>query len=415
MESSFWKIIMEYSRFLVIVLFSIYVVFVFMLTTNSSETFIYKPIFLVILIIIPMILIGVLYLNTDDFVINHNVFIILCIMGIIGAMTITVNLYITTFTPSKTSSSSSGIPYVSWFILFSIIIIGLTLYYNVFIDSVKKRKGWSGFFINLMFYIPCLITDYFTYLSNEVKNTPSIVFILFIIEVCLLLLYIYLPSIVNATFIPSGISLLSNPVFLTPSNIITGSSTFLTESPVTIELEDSAKKTYNSHFSLSMWIFINNTILGTNKQESVIFKYAKISDDFYGKPSITYLGNDNWRFMLTNNTGYSEFDNVDLKTVPLPEYIVKMASQKWHHIVFTYSENKVDLCINGSLARTMDLSDRLPIKYGDDVIMIGSETPFNIPGAICNIKYYKNPLTIAQVSRIYNTLFMFNPPVNNLQ
>jgi hypothetical protein len=63
----------------------------------------------------------------------------------------------------------------------------------------------------------------------------------------------------------------------------------------------------------------------------------------------------------------------------------------------------------------MDLSDRLPIKYDDDIVTIGSETPLNIPGAICNINYYKTPLTISQVSRIYNTLFMFNPPVNNLQ
>jgi hypothetical protein len=355
-------------------------------------------------------------------------FVGLCIMGILGVMTSLVYIYIT-FIPStsKTTSKKSNYytdyikwlsnytDYIKWFIIFAIIIIGLTLFFNVFMntDSIKKRKGWSGFFINLMFYLPCLITDYFKYLFNEVKNTPSIVFILFVLEICLLLLYFYLPSMINDLFIPKGISLLANPVFLTPSNVITGSSTFLTDSPVSIELEDSPLKTYNSNFSLSMWIFVNNTILGTNEQESIIFKYGRITDDFYGKPCITYLGNDNWRFMFTNNTGYSK--DTDLTQMALPEYIVKMTSQKWHHIVFSYYENKVDLCINGSLARSMDLSDRLPIKYDDDIVTIGSEKPLNIPGAICNINYYETPLTISQVSRIYNMLFMSNPPVNNLQ
>ena len=409
---------MEYSQFLVIILFSLYIVLIFYFTTKSSETFMYKPFIICVLVIIPIIIISMLYLKSNDFAINlnYNMFVVLCIMGIIGVMTSLVYFYITFTSTTTTSKKSNDTNYIKWFIIFAIIIVGLTLCYNVFMntDSIKKRKGWSGFFINLMFYLPCLITDYFKYLFDEVKNTPSIVFILFVLEICLLLLYIYLPSIINALFIPKGISLLSNPVYLTPSNVITGSSTFLTDSPVSIEL-DSPLKTYNSNFSLSMWIFINNTILGTNEQESIIFKYGRLADDFYGKPCITYLGNDNWRFMFTNNHGYSKEENVDLTKMALPEYIIKMASQKWHHIVFNYYENNVDLYINGSLARSMDLSDRLPIKYDDDIVMIGSEKPLNIPGAICNINYYKTPLTISQVSRIYNMLFMSNPPVNNLQ
>jgi hypothetical protein len=161
-----------------------------------------------------------------------------------------------------------------------------------------------------------------------------------------------------------------------------------------------------------MWIFVNNTILGTNAQESIIFKYGRHKGDFYGKPCITYLGNDNWRFMFTNNNGYSK--DTDLTKVALPEYIVKMPSQKWHHIVFNYYENKVDLYIDGSLARSMDLSDRLPKKSRSDILTIGDKRPLNIPGAICNINYYKTPLTSSQTSRIYNMLFKFNPPVNNL-
>jgi hypothetical protein len=63
----------------------------------------------------------------------------------------------------------------------------------------------------------------------------------------------------------------------------------------------------------------------------------------------------------------------------------------------------------------MELTNRLPIKDTNDSITIGSNNSHSIPGAICNINYYKTPLTSAQISRIYNLLFKFNPPVNNLQ
>lgn len=410
-ESSFGKIVMEYSRFLVIALYSVYLIFLFSIYTKRSNEYMYKPFVISVLIIIPILLLGFIYLNADNFTINYTLFIVLCIMGVIALITSLVYFYISQQKDTAKAKSNS-VWYFSSFIIFLIVLVGITLYYNIFTDAVKKQKGWYGFFINLLFYLPCLITDYFHYLFNEVNNTPSIVFILFVVEICLLLLYLYLPSIVNAIFIPKGLSLLSKPVFLNPSNIITGSSTFLVDSPVSIEV-DEPLKTYNSNFSLSMWIFINNTILGTTQQESIIFKYGRPTDDFYGKPCITYLGNDNWRFMFTNNHGYSS--KTDLTLVPLPEYIIKMPSQVWHNVVFSYYENRVDLYINGSLVRSMELKDKLPIKYDDDVVTIGSKSPLNIPGSICNINYYQTPLTSSQVSRIYNMLFMFNPPVNNLQ
>ena len=310
--------------------------------------------------------------------------------------------------------------WISIIIAFAIIIVGLMIYYSVFVNSIKKLRGWSGFFANLLFYLPCLITDYFKYLFVEVTNTPPTVFILFIVEIILLLLYVYLPTIVNAVFIPTGLTLLHKPTFLTPKNHITESNTFLLSSPLPVDIDGYIKdsrnnvkpeKIYNRNFSLSMWIFVNNTMLGNKRQESVIFKYGSVND-FYGKPCITYLGDNDWRFMFTNNHGYSATE--DLTKVALPEYIVKMPSQKWHHVVFSYYENKVDLYINGSLARSMDISDQLPIRYDNDVIAIGSDEPDDIPGAICNIQYYKTPLSSAQISRIYNMLFMFNPPVNNL-
>jgi len=406
-KETLWKNFISYSKIITIALFSIYIIGLFTIAGTSPESLMSKPFTIIIFVMIPIICIGYLYLKLDEITIESEF--------MIGAIGVVVLLFVGFFlffiisTP-KDNTTSKFLSYFSIFSSFLIAIVGLIIYYNIFKNTIKKQSGWSGFFSNLVFYIPCLITDYFQYLFMEVKNTPSIVFIFFIIEIILVLLYIYIPIIINALFIPTGFSILNKPVYLSPEKDIANSDIFIIDAPVSIKDEKGKQlQIYNSNFSLSMWIFINTTILGTKEQETTIFKYGNITD-FYGKPSITYLGNDDWRFMLTNNTGYS--DDVNLKYVALPEYIVKMPSQKWHHIVFTYYDNHVDLFINGSLARNMNLSSRLPIKNLDDKITIGSD---DVKGAICNINYYKFPLNDTQISRMYNMLFMLNPPVNNLQ
>jgi hypothetical protein len=216
-------------------------------------------------------------------------------------------------------------------------------------------------------------------------------------------------------YVPKGVVLLDKVVFLSPSNVIATSETWQINAPLPPDqLENVAiiPKIYTSNYALSMWIYINPTILGTAEQESIIFQYSSPAE-FYGKPCITYLGNDKWRFMLSNNLNNP--GNKDETLIPLPEYIVKMPSQKWHYVVFNYSENQVDLFINGDLARSMELKDNLPKKEGSDRIIIGADKPKNVPGAICNIQYFKSPLTSAQIARTYNMLFMYNPPVNNLR
>lgn len=424
-ENSFMKILLEYSRIIIVILFCAYIALILYYTAKTPETLMSKPFTISVLVIVPVILIALLYIGSGELNLNYKIIIGLIVLGISAFIAFLLYFYITS---SKKNVMTSAVSYIAIGIVFAIILVGLMIYYNVFINSIKKQRGWSGFITKVLFYLPCLISDYFRYLFQEATTTPPIVFVLFIIEICLLLLYVYLPTIVNAVFIPKGVLLLGNPVFLTatstvPNQISTG-DTFLLKAPIPTNtpLSDSTMPTidgvipqdiYNNNFSLSMWIFINNTVLVTNEQESILFKYAS-PGDFYGKPCITYLGNDDWRFMFTNNIDTIPV-GTDLTKTALPEYIIKMPSQKWHHVVFSYYENKVDLYLNGSLARSMDLSNRLPKKFRSDIITIGDKRPLNIPGAICNINYYETRLTSAQISRIYNMLFKFNPPVNNLR
>ena len=71
----------------------------------------------------------------------------------------------------------------------------------------------------------------------------------------------------------------------------------------------------------------------------------------------------------------------------------------------------MDIFINGYLVKTDTVSDGLVIR-DTDVFMYGSNV--ELDGAICNIKYYKKPLTKYQIVNIYNLLNGQNPPINNI-
>jgi hypothetical protein len=104
-------------------------------------------------------------------------------------------------------------------------------------------------------------------------------------------------------------------------------------------------------------------------------------------------------------------------------YPVTLPDQKWNQIVLNYSNSTVDLFINGNLERTFYLAGKdippdifngnpdtfLP-QYNDlDSITVGDTN--GIDGGICNVVYYRQPLTTEQIIFTYNQMVNSNPPV----
>lgn len=59
-------------------------------------------------------------------------------------------------------------------------------------------QGWTGFIANLIFYIPCMLLDLLEYVKADLQQAPKAVPVLLIIELILIILYIYAPKISNA-------------------------------------------------------------------------------------------------------------------------------------------------------------------------------------------------------------------------
>lgn len=303
------------------------------------------------------------------------------------------------------------------------ILVALSIFYKIFINNMSRAEGVGGFIINLIFYIPCMLSDFLEYLLQQYKLTPNIVFIMFVIEIILVLLYLYLPKLLNKALKPSTLVLQNEPVFLDVDNITLITADKLNPVDKTQLIQNSMVNSSKQNYCLTMWIFMNpqnksnaayvagkDSQNGDSNKESEIFNYSHTDSKgiVYPKPRITYsydsiTSKDYYHLYFTNVLPNAETSQY--------KYDITVSGQKWNQFVFNYNNNKVDVFINGNLERSFDLATNIPqYSLTDDIITIGSKN--GLDGAICNITYSKNPLTKYQIANSYNLLMNANPPIN---
>ncbi len=282
------------------------------------------------------------------------------------------------------------------------VLVGLAMVFNIFSNYIRSLRGFQGFFVYFLFYIPCLISQFVEYIINEFKITTNAVLVLFMIELILLLIYFYLPYLLEQISIQGGTPVLERFVFLNNVN------SYSMEDIVTFEnkktsIAEFGEKTINRNYALSMWIYLNNysTSMAAYNKESLIFDYGN------GKPKITYYNDENepnkmdvYRIYFSDKMETSNY------------YELEIPNQKWNNFVFNYNSKYVDLFINGKLKRTFYFKQDIPEYNLSDVVTTGSEN--GLSGAIANIRYYAKKMTQREISSMYNLLSNKNPPTNNL-
>jgi len=307
-----------------------------------------------------------------------------------------------TYSPKFSKSTIIIFNYFVSIILTIIVIIALGIIYYVLKNELEKLTGISGIIVNLIFYIPCLVIDAISYLKTELNLTPNVVFIMFILELILILLYLYAEKLMNMITLKNKNTVLQQPIFLNKElRIYSDDSTnhFLTNNASLNK--DYAKtscgisnknKFINNYYSISFWIFVNPTTI--SRQEINIFNYAD------GKPQLV-LDNNKFVVYCTNTPS----NNREKVSVDSP-------FQKWNHFVFNYYDNTCDLFVNGVLKNTMDFKENIPKTdvLKDDKFILGEDN--GLDGSICNIQFYSLNLTETQITRLYNKSVFKNPPLS---
>jgi hypothetical protein len=281
-------------------------------------------------------------------------------------------------------------------------MVALAIAYKPLSEYTYGLTGWSKFIMELIFYIPCLILDFFEYLKGQYKITPNIVYILFVIEILLILLYIYIPKLLKLKLKSKGKTLLDKPVFLNKEKIIGSSSIASLYSPNNL----MNKNTYKTNYTISLWAHLNtqSTSNAAYAKETTIFEYGSIdpTGKINVKPRIAYKADDSGdKFIFY----FTKFDENDSDT----KFELSLPTQKWNHIVLNYYDTRADLYVNGKLERTYTFNENMPTYSSSDVFKVGSEQ--GLDGAICSVDYFAYPLKEVDIVNMYNMLVMKNPPV----
>ena len=286
---------------------------------------------------------------------------------------------------SRDPTTRVAINIVEITLMLSIIVVGISFANNMFGRYLNNSTDWLGFVLNLIVYVPCLLEDLVKYFKQQYELTSSVTFILLAIEAVLVAIYFALPMLFASKLVDDSVQIINDPVFLD----IPVSKTFKRQ-------DDGDKKTKRTNYSISAWVYLNQQAPSTEKAH--IFSYGE------SYPKVEYIkskaasGKDQYRFTVSGETPYD----------------ISLSNQKWNNIVLNFNDNgTVDIFVNGNLERTFASTKRLSSKNGfANEIKIGSTN--GLYGAICNVKYYRTPLTQIQIAQNYNLMYNKNPPVNKI-
>jgi hypothetical protein len=271
-------------------------------------------------------------------------------------------------------------------ITFLIVIVALAIIYKIFFNEFYKIPGWNGFFINLIFYIPCMLLNGLEYVSKDFKQAPFAVYALLIIEVVLFLVYYYLPKLTNtitsSIATKDGKSVLSEPMLIKYKENLSSYMVLNDSKPNDI---------VNNKFALSMWVYVVPVPATTYpyNSDATIFEFGNYH------PRLVYNGSTNKFKSFVSQKNVFEFD---------------MPLQRWNHVAFNYTKSSIDLFVNGNLVSTSKHRNQVEeaLKI-DDIISIGQEN--GLSGGICNIVYYKSPLFQYEIQNMYNFNKNKDPPL----
>lgn len=363
--------------------------------------------------------------------------------------------FITEVTPLPGLSTDYSFLVLIFFklLMIFIVLIGLSIFYNVFLNEGYRQNGPIGFLLYFLFFIPCLISDYVAYLFQELGATPVVVYFLIGLEVLLVFLYFLLPKLLRRLKISTGTQIIKNPTYFygydTVSDVtpfLTGNTDIYSNDYNSANPEDLNNITIRREYAISMWITTNEPTFG--REDCMMFRFGKEGEQ-HGCPYISCTKEGKWKFVVSNlgiiksaeavarnyvrevnkfshkpssEITYQENNDERVKqqvsnyNARLPkvtaEFVVPM--QRWNNVVLNYHNTEVDIFINGELLETIYLEGTsLPIYDNAMEVSVGSNTS-ELHGAICNVTVYPEILSTTQISQTYNILRLQNPPVYNV-
>jgi hypothetical protein len=316
----------------------------------------------------------------------------------------------------------------SLFLNIMLVLVILTFIYKIInVNPPVKNSKNSGIYDffdlikSVVFYFPCLFSELFDYvvgfLTKEYNNTTKSNIYFFIFSILLFVFYYIFFFIKHKILLQGGKLLINEPINTSSFHSIAGyqelngtnvsSSTSVSSS--TNVSNNNTDESYNYQYGISFWLFIDSMPPNTNASYS---KYTSLLN--YGnKPNILYNAQKN-TLIITMDSGrvinltknLIDISNNELENESndknVPVIIYKKENyllQKWNQIIINYNGGTLDIFMNGELVKSVNGV----VPYMSlDALTVGSAN--GIKGGICNLLYYKQPLTATNIYYLYHTV-----------
>ena len=250
----------------------------------------------------------------------------------------------------------------------------------------------------IIFYIPCLLRDLFTYLHRQFKLSTPIEWTILSVELLIIGAYYVLPILYNAIMTSRGTLLLNDPVYtnklmtIETKDKLHSQGVQIPDNPDVKSGSKSSKKLYNYNYAISVWSYINPQPPNTSRayeEFTPLFSYGK-------KPEFFYKGKtDEFKIETQDKKGEPRIIYHD-KNIPL---------QRWNHFVINYDGGTLDIFLNNKLVS----SEKNVAPYSEyDSLNVGSQN--GVHGGICNIQYFDYVLSRREISLLHNSVKFKNPP-----
>ena len=361
-----------------------------------------------------------------------GVMILLLIICILWSVLLGANLFSTTTISSDTNLFKSSL-----LILFGLVISGLIIFwisYNIenlsgkssivsFILNIllvalilgliyktinvkapvgnSKKNGFFNLIFTTLLYIPSLLSGGFDFIGRllvgQYNSTNVGSLIMFVIAICLFVLYFFTPSVLNLISRQGGTQLVNKPVY-TDSQYNLGSYESL-----------NGSNEFDYQYAISCWIFLDAAGPNMNANYN---KYTSLLN-FGNKPNVFYNGKTH-SFMITmqqknlqdvTKNKITDFDSEGNRIIYINDNLLL---QKWNNLIINYNGGTLDIFLNGELVKS---SVEVVPYYTLENLTIGEDN--GIKGGICNVVYFRRALTSQNIYYIYNSVKNKAPPVLN--
>jgi hypothetical protein len=314
---------------------------------------------------------------------------------------------------SLSSSSNIGSSIVNLLIIFTI----LTLTYKALsVNKFIEKNPILKLITNVIFYIPCLFSNIIYFMVDKFNSIPqkdasnsnvqfnkdlfktniSEIVLLLSLIIIFIVYYLLFPYIEKKILLQGGKQLVNKPVYLDEYHSLSDYET----------LNNGNGPNYK--FGLSFWFYIDSNPSSTNSSYS---KYVSILN--YGnKPNFLYKAINNEFLIVVDQKNLTK-ELIKNSNLEIDEngYVIVYKSndvllQKWNNIIINYNGGTLDIFYNGTLVKS---ANNIVPYITIDTLSIGKDNGIN--GAVCNVNYFKNNLSYAQIYYLYNLTKLLTPPI----